>query len=250
MRAKYVTAELRLLQQSKRNLLALYNSEEVLRRAVTAVSYIIMVSGRNIIYRRVANEAILQDFIKGAISEYQKSQGQGGHQQGQGNQYGQTNPGNNQFGENPNDPGITGGSRFNSNQGGMKISQAGADLNGDGIIDAADQDSGNAATRDLFSNAMSFLKSGKADDDDDDVDEDNVTRAHEKAYNQGAGSNMSAQSMGAAAAMQALKRFTGGGQQAPQSTSGQGSLISMAMSEAAKLFSQSGGASNGGQQDV
>lgn len=77
------------------------------------------------------------------------------------------------------------GSRFNApagqGQNTMRVSQAGADLDDDDIVNNADRDSGDSGTRDMFGTAMSFLKSGQADDDDD-VDEHAVTKAHEKAY--------------------------------------------------------------------
>lgn len=67
---------------------------------------------------------------------------------------------------------------------------------------------------------------------------------------------MDASSMGAAAAMQSMKKFMGGGNsgmnQNPGGSSGgfQAKIIGMAMQEAAKLFNQSGGASSGTQQDA
>lgn len=48
-------------------------------------------------------------------------------------------------------------------------------------------------------------------DDGEDIDEQGVQAAHEQAYGQGNASNLGAKSMGAAAAMQALKNFTQGG---------------------------------------
>lgn len=48
-------------------------------------------------------------------------------------------------------------------------------------------------------------------DDGEDIDEQGVQAAHEQAYGQGNASNLGAKSMGAAAAMQALKKFTQGG---------------------------------------
>jgi hypothetical protein len=63
---------------------------------------------------------------------------------------------------------------------------------------------------------------------------------------------MDASSMGAAAAMQALKRFTGSSSAGakPQGSSFQSGLIGMAMSEATKLFDSSGGAASGTKQDA
>ncbi|KAJ9092619.1 hypothetical protein QFC19_008657 [Naganishia cerealis] len=89
---------------------------------------------------------------------------------------------------------------------------------------------------------------------DVDLDGDGVIDAHERAYNKGQGGQMDANSMGAAAAMQAMKSFmgNGGGSSAASSSGGnmQSKLIGMAMAEAVKLFNKNGGAANGSQQDV
>ncbi|WVQ98042.1 hypothetical protein IAU59_005164 [Kwoniella sp. CBS 9459] len=102
----------------------------------------------------------------------------------------------------------------------------------------------------LFSTAMSFL--GGMNKDDNDVDEQRVQQEHQQAYGQGNAGNMSANAIGAAAAMQALKSFTSGDSKAAGSGGGdmQSKIIGMAMSEAAKLFDQSGGASSGNKQDA
>jgi hypothetical protein len=97
-----------------------------------------------------------------------------------------------------------------------------------------------------------------------------VTRAHQKAYQEGNPGGLNASSLGSAAALQAsalvslltvfkinrtplqvLKQFTSGGK-TPGSSSGgsQTDLISMAMAEATKLFDKSGGAASGNKQDA
>lgn len=114
---------------------------------------------------------------------------------------------------------------------------------------------------------MGFLKSNN-NRVDDDLDEDEVVQKHNQAYQQGNAGNLDANSMGAAAALNALKRFTSGNGNAPaQSAGGQSKLvrtasalsslqtdsscqIAMAMSEASKLFDQSGGAASGNKQDA
>lgn len=53
--------------------------------------------------------------------------------------------------------------------------------------------------------------------------------------------------MGSAAALQILKKFTGGGNDTGKS---QTDLISLAMAEATKLFDKSGGAASGNKQDA
>lgn len=107
----------------------------------------------------------------------------------------------------------------------------------------------------LFSSAFSMLKNFSKDDKDD-IDEDDVMRKHDQAYNQNQAGNMSANSMGAAAALQAFKMFTSGQQQQQpqqqQSSGGnmQSKIIGMALAEAAKMFDQSGGAASGNKQDA
>lgn len=101
---------------------------------------------------------------------------------------------------------------------------------------------------------MQFLNSGQAQDGQD-LDEDGIIDAHEKAYSsQHDTSQMGSSSLGAAAAMEALKKFTGaqGGQQQQTNSSGgggmQAKLLAMAMAEASKLFDQNGGAAGGNKQ--
>lgn len=55
---------------------------------------------------------------------------------------------------------------------------------------------------------------------DVDLDGDGVIEAHERAYNRQGGGQMDANSMGAAAAMQAMKAFTGGSGGAAAHSSG------------------------------
>lgn len=55
------------------------------------------------------------------------------------------------------------------------------DLDGDGIIDVAQNDAGNSADRGLFGQALQFLNQNKPSADDD-VDEERVTSAHQQAY--------------------------------------------------------------------
>jgi hypothetical protein len=65
-----------------------------------------------------------------------------------------------------------------------------------------------------------------------------MKQSHNQLYQQGGGSgNFGAGGLGAGAAMQALKMFSGG-QGGQQGGGGQTQLIGMAMSEASKLFDQ------------
>lgn len=89
---------------------------------------------------------------------------------------------------------------------------------------------------------MSFLKN-RNNKDHDDIDESKATDAHDQAYNKGQGGSLDANSMGAAAALQAFKKFSSGGGSDSKSSSGgdgQSKLIGMAMAQAAKLFDSSG----------
>ncbi|GFZ47709.1 hypothetical protein JCM24511_05456 [Saitozyma sp. JCM 24511] len=101
----------------------------------------------------------------------------------------------------------------------------------------------------LFSSALSHI--GGISPQNADVDEDEVKNNHQQAYGGNAG-NLSANAMGSAAAMQAMKMFTSGQSGAASGEGGnmQSKLIGMAMSEAAKLFDQSGGAASGSKQDA
>ncbi|KAI6047945.1 beta-flanking protein [Pisolithus marmoratus] len=98
----------------------------------------------------------------------------------------------------------------------------------------------------LFSSALNHVR-GRRDEHEEPVDEESVRRDHDRAYNQGSASDLSASSMGSAAALQALKSFTSGG---GGGGSSQSQLISLAMGEASKLFDRSGGASSGSKQDA
>nr|XP_019047187.1 beta-flanking protein [Kwoniella bestiolae CBS 10118]OCF26117.1 beta-flanking protein [Kwoniella bestiolae CBS 10118] len=176
--------------------------------------------------------------------------GYGGNQGGYGGQQGGFGGGNN------NQYGNTGGEQYNRPHG-----QGGAGGFGGGVpsinentaVNAANQYASNGnENSSLFSTAMSFL--GGMNKDDNDVDEDKVQRQHDQAYNQGNTGGMSANAIGSAAAMQALKMFTSGSGGGAAASSGggdmQSKIIGMAMSEAAKLFDQSGGAAQGNKQDA
>jgi len=75
----------------------------------------------------------------------------------------------------------------------------------------------------------------------EDVDEQDLVKQHNNFFGSGSSSNATSNDLGSAAAMQALKMFTGG-QGAAQASSGQGgaqnAFVGMAMGEAAKLYDQ------------
>ncbi|WRT64782.1 uncharacterized protein IL334_001716 [Kwoniella shivajii] len=170
---------------------------------------------------------------------YGGQQGGYGGQQG-GNEYGNTG------GEQYNRPHGEGGAGGYSSGGGAPT------INENTAINAANEHAANGSENSsLFSTAMGFL--GNMNKDDSDVDEDKVQQQHDEAYSQGNAGGMSANAIGSAAAMQALKSFTSGQSGAASSSGGgdmQSKIIGMAMSEAAKLFDQSGGAAQGNKQDA
>ncbi|KAI8981396.1 hypothetical protein BD414DRAFT_582165 [Trametes punicea] len=96
----------------------------------------------------------------------------------------------------------------------------------------------------LFSSALNFVKQNKSEHEQP-IDEEGVQHAHRKAYEEDSASSLSAGSLGSAAALQVLKRFTSSGGGGSQSQ-----LLSLAMAEASNLFDKSGGASSGNKQDA
>ncbi|KAJ2914257.1 hypothetical protein MD484_g6145, partial [Candolleomyces efflorescens] len=103
----------------------------------------------------------------------------------------------------------------------------------------------------LFATALSFLSDNK-EKEKEPLDEDDVTRAHNKVYNEGKTSGLSANALGGAAALQVLKQFTSGSSSSSSSQGGnsQTQLISLAMAEATKLFDKTGGSASGNKQDA
>jgi len=102
----------------------------------------------------------------------------------------------------------------------------------------------------LYNNALGYINQNQSQHGQP-INEQHVQDAHNVAYGQGNASDLSASSMGSAAALQALKKFTSGGSGGGGGGSGGSSqLISLAMAEATKLFDQSGGASSGSKQDA
>ena len=108
---------------------------------------------------------------------------------------------------------------------------------------------GNEEDGGLFSHAMSFLNK-KKDDDDDDIDEQQMVGAHQQVYgDQSTSRPHDTNALGAGAAMQALKMFTGGGAGAGGMGShgggnSQSQFIGLAMAQAGKLFDQQQGQGN------
>merc|ERR1711939_569007 len=119
-------------------------------------------------------------------------------------------------GDDSNPYGVTGSERLNSSD--NRRPGGGISVNNDEAVQHASSSFG--GNSDLFSQAMSFISQtsdDKVDEDDDDMDANGV---------------------GAAAAMQALKKFTSSGSEPGSTQSGdfKSKLIGQAMSEAAALF--------------
>jgi len=100
----------------------------------------------------------------------------------------------------------------------------------------------------MFKNALGYANQNQAQHTQP-IDEQQVQNAHAEAYENGNASSLDAGSLGSAAAMQVLKNFTSGGGSGGGGGNGQTQLISMAMSEASKLFDSQGSA-GGSKQDA
>ena len=99
----------------------------------------------------------------------------------------------------------------------------------------------------MYSSAASFLKDrfdNKKDGDDDDIDEDDMRRAHMSLYggdSSSYGREHDSGSVGKGAAIEALKQFTSGGGSGSGSSEGgmdKNALIGIAMAQAGKLWEE------------
>ncbi|KAJ6134605.1 hypothetical protein N7523_000927 [Penicillium sp. IBT 18751x] len=100
---------------------------------------------------------------------------------------------------------------------------------------ASHHDSGNS---DLFSNALSFIQGRASSASSGEIDEQHAVQAHQAMYNGGndQGQTHDSSTVGAGAAMQALKMFTGGG--SSDGGMDKNKLIGMAMAQAGKLWDE------------
>ncbi|KIR56850.1 beta-flanking protein [Cryptococcus gattii Ru294] len=146
--------------------------------------------------------------------------------------------------------GQTGGSEYNRphGQGGASSGNSGLpNIDCNTAVSAAnDHNSNGNENSSLFNSALSFI--GNMNKNDTDIDEEKVQKDHQQVYGQGNTSGMTSSSLGAAAALQALKSFTSGNKQGGGDM--QSKIMGMAMSEAAKLFDSSGGNIQGNKQDA
>ncbi|OAA48550.1 beta-flanking protein [Metarhizium rileyi] len=124
-----------------------------------------------------------------------------------------------------------------NNQGGGNNNNSGGFQ--DDILKMAQQhasnNAGNSGNSDLFSNIMSAVGNKQEKIQNEDIDEQDAIKQHQHAYeNDGKGDSSS---LGTAAAMQALKKFTqSSNSNSASSGTGQAAFLGMAMSEASKLF--------------
>ncbi|OBZ79509.1 hypothetical protein A0H81_01195 [Grifola frondosa] len=130
----------------------------------------------------------------------------------------------------------TGGQEYNAphHSGGSHQQSGRPEIDEDEVVNTASREGSGDSS--LFSSALGYVKQNR-DEHERPVDEEHVQNAHRKAYQEGSAGDLSASSMGSAAAMQVLKKFTSGGSGGAGS---QSQLISFAMAEASKLFEQSG----------
>nr|KIR49512.1 beta-flanking protein [Cryptococcus bacillisporus CA1280] len=152
--------------------------------------------------------------------------------------------------------GQTGGTEYNRphGQGGASSGNSGLpNIDCNTAVNAANEHNSNGnENSSLFNSALSFI--GNMNKNDTDIDEGKVQKDHQQAYGQGNTSGMTSSSLGAAAALQALKSFTSGAADTSGNKQGggdmQSKIMGMAMSEAAKLFDSSGGNVQGNKQDA
>ncbi|KEP52883.1 putative beta-flanking protein [Rhizoctonia solani 123E] len=204
----------------------------------------------------------MDTFINLAKQGYETyNESQHGQHGGQGSPQGATPQGS--YGGNP----TQGGYGHNQpSSGGYDGSQYGPPIDHHAAVQNATQHSGGAGDPSLFDTALGFIKQNQSQHTEP-INEQNVQSAHTEAYEKGKASSLDAGSLGAAAAMQVS--ITGsqsaqilifGGQVLKKFTSGEGStgsgggntqsqLISLAMSEASKLF-ESQGSKSGQKQDA
>ncbi|KAI5863034.1 hypothetical protein GGS23DRAFT_567900 [Durotheca rogersii] len=113
-----------------------------------------------------------------------------------------------------------------------------------GAADHASRHAGSSGDRDLFSSLLGALTQKKQafvdKKDDDDLDEEDAVRQHKRYFDKDDDDDKDAddRSMGSAAAMHALKMFTGGQSGNSQENNSQSAFIGLAMAEASKLFDQ------------
>ncbi|KAI2622542.1 hypothetical protein GGR54DRAFT_68623 [Hypoxylon sp. NC1633] len=109
-----------------------------------------------------------------------------------------------------------------------------------GAAEHASRHAGSSGDTDLFSGLLGALTQKKQSLASEDVDEDDAVKQHKRFFERDDDNDNSAddRSMGSAAAMQALKMFSGGQAGGSSGNSSQGAFVGLAMAEASKLFDQ------------
>nr|AAZ14920.1 beta-flanking protein [Coprinellus disseminatus] len=143
----------------------------------------------------------------------------------------------------------TGGAELNSPHHSGQHSSGGPSFDQDEVVKTASHHGSGESS--LFSTALSFISKNK-DKEEEPIDEEDSTKAHEKVYQKNDASGLSASALGSAAALQVLQQFVGGKASSSSSSQSGGTtqLISLAMAEATKLFDKSGDKVIGDKQDA
>ena len=178
-------------------------------------------------------------------ASFSNNQGGGGGYSGGGSGYGGGAPGGYGGGA----PGGYGGGAPGGYGGGAPGGYGTEDFN-QALSHAQDDGGTDESDKSIFSKALDFIGKNKekfsSKDDDDDVDENQAINAHQSLYGSGgsSGEKFDERSLGAGAAMQALKMFSSGqgssGSSGSSSSGGhdQNKLIGIAMAQAGKLWDQ------------
>merc|ERR1712230_23908 len=154
----------------------------------------------------------------------------GGRDDGGRRQQGGYDGGENEYSGRPVEQG-----RYN-NYGGGGGYGGGDDDDLTGAAEHAERHAGSSGDSSLFSSILSSLGQNKQSIGNSNLNEQDAVQSHQQFFGNGGGSQADSGSMGAAAAMQALKMFSGGGSGNTQQGNSQNAFVGMAMAEASKLF--------------
>ncbi|KAI0881204.1 uncharacterized protein GGS22DRAFT_172652 [Annulohypoxylon maeteangense] len=109
-----------------------------------------------------------------------------------------------------------------------------------GASEHASRHAGSSGSSDLFSSLLGTLTQKKHSLASEEVDEDDAVKQHKRFFDRDDddGDEADDRSMGSAAAMQALKMFSGGQSGNSHENNSQSAFVGLAMAEASKLFDQ------------
>ncbi|KAI2471362.1 hypothetical protein F4781DRAFT_429478 [Annulohypoxylon bovei var. microspora] len=109
-----------------------------------------------------------------------------------------------------------------------------------GASEHASRHAGSSGDSSLFSSLLGALSEKKHSLAAEEVDEDDAVKQHKRFFGRDDddGDEADDRSMGSAAAMQALKMFSGGQSGSSHESNSQSAFVGMAMAEASKLFDQ------------